>query len=307
VPKIFNRIYNGVQKQVADKPAFARKLFAAGMAAAKKKRGTEPLEAGEVMRLWAADRLIFSKIRKKFGGRLRFAVSGGAALAREVAEFIDALGIEVYEGYGLTETSPIVSANFPGSRKIGSVGKPIAGVRVAIAENGEIVVAGPNVMAGYHNRPEATAEVIDPDGTFRTGDMGMLDGDGFLFITGRIKEQYKLENGKYVVPSPLEEQLKLSPFILNAMIHGDNRPYNVALIVPDPQAADGKDERELRELIAAEIKRCSAGFKGYEKVQEFAVIAEDFTQENGMLTPTLKLKRRNVLARWGEVIESLYR
>jgi len=158
------------------------------------------------------DRLVFSKVRQRFGGRLRYALSGGAALSPEVAEFIDNLGILVCEGYGLTETSPIVSTNHPAARKIGSVGRPIAGVEVIIdtsavdeegSEDGEIIVKGPNVMLGYHNLPAETAEVMTADGGFRTGDLGRLDEDGFLYITGRIKEQYKLENGKYVVPALL--------------------------------------------------------------------------------------------------------
>ena len=170
-------------------------------------------------------------MRARFGGRLKYAFSGGAALSREVAEFIDSLGITVYEGYGLTETSPIATANLPGARKIGSVGRAIPGVRIDIdsatgerkpAENGkparfegEIIVYGHNVMKGYLKRPEENAAVFTKDGGFRTGDLGFVDAQGFLFITGRIKEQYKLENGKYVVPTPLEEQLKLCPYVAN--------------------------------------------------------------------------------------------
>ncbi len=166
----------------------------------------------------------------------------------EVADFIDKLGIIVCEGYGLTETSPITSANFPDSRKIGSVGRPLPGVTVTIDQsmvddkesgNGEIVVKGPNVMKGYHNLPEETAAVMTPDGAFRTGDLGRFDADGFFYITGRIKEQYKLENGKYVVPGPLEDELQLSPYILQAFLDGSNKPYNVLLLVPDRAALTG--------------------------------------------------------------------
>lgn len=319
VPKIFNRIYNGVQKQISEKPPVIQRLFAAGLAAARRKHEGERLTIGEKVMLLLADKLVFSKIRKKFGGKLRFAIAGGAKLETEVARFIDGLGIEVHEGYGLTETSPIVSANSPRSRRMSSVGKPVPGVRIEISAAGEILVRGPNVMAGYHGLPEETAAVFTADGAFRTGDMGRID-DGFLFITGRIKEQYKLENGKYVVPSPLEEQLKLSPFIANVIVFGDNKPHNVALIVPDQAALAAwaskeglaakndalLEEPKVRELFAAELKRCSAEFKGYEKIMKFALILEDFTQENGMLTPTLKLKRRTVLDRWGAVIDSLY-
>jgi long-chain acyl-CoA synthetase len=273
------------------------------------------------------DRVVFAKVRKAFGGRLRYAISGGAAMSVEVGEFIDALGIPVYEGYGLSETSPIVSANHPGVRRLGSVGKPIPGVRVELEpvdtedrSSGEIVVYGHCVMQGYHGLPEENARVFTPSGGFRTGDIGRFDEDGFLYITGRVKEQYKLENGKYVVPTPIEEHLKLSPFIVNAMVYGHNRPFNVALIVPDLEAlrqwadhegiaAEGeallRDER-ARAKISDEIAAHSAAVKGYERIRDFVLLGEDFTPENGLLTPTLKVKRRDVLDRYGGDIAALY-
>jgi long-chain acyl-CoA synthetase len=272
------------------------------------------------------DKLIFQKIRDRFGGRLRYAFTGSASISRHVIEFIDALGIEVYEGYGLTETSPVVTTNSPGHRKFGSVGRALPGVRVEIDtsvtddhQTGEIIVYGPNVMLGYHNRPEDNAAALMPDGGLRTGDLGHLDADGYLYITGRIKEQYKLENGKYVMPSALEETLKLSPFIANVMIHGDGRPYNVALVVPDAQAVRGwaqkqgltlpddvcTDER-VHDLVVSEIARLSEEFKGFEKPRAVALVGDDFTIGNGLLTPTLKLKRREVLARHGKLIDELY-
>ncbi len=326
VPRIFNRIYDGVNKQMAEKPGVIRKLFQAAIAAATKRSRGESLGLGESLALRLGDKLIFSKVRMKFGGRLRFVVSGSAALSPAVGEFIDALGIAVYEGYGLTETSPVVSANFAGHRKIGSVGPAFPGVEIRIDRtvtgdplHGEIVVSGPNVMRGYHNLPEETAQVKLPDGSFRTGDMGYLDKDGFLYITGRIKEQYKLETGKYVVPSPLEEELKLSPFIINVMLHGANKPHNVALVVPDVPAVQGwakeqghtisdlKQDPKVRELLRGELEKYSATFKSYERPKAFAILTEDFTTENDMLTPKLSLKRRNVLARYGEDLEALYR
>jgi long-chain acyl-CoA synthetase len=328
VPRIFNRLYDGVNKQMAERSSMVRGLFAAGVAAAAKRNAGQSLGLREKAQLALADRLIFGKVRQRFGGKLKYAISGSAALNADVARFIDALGIEVYEGYGLTETSPIATANIPGSRKIGSVGKAIPGVRIVIdkeitgdAKNGEIVIYGPNVMKGYHNQPQANAEVLLGDGGFRSGDMGFVDPDGFLYITGRIKEQYKLENGKYVVPSPLEEELKLSPFIANAMIYGANKPYNVALIVPDMAALKKWGETEhvdlsgdiaqnakVMELIRKEVEQHSTNsFKGYEKPQKVALTAEDFSTDNGMLTPTLKLKRQKVLDRYGAEIEALYK
>ena len=326
VPRIFNRIYDGVNKQMADKPGFIQSLFRSGIKNATKRNRGEDVGVLGGIGISLADKLIFSKIREKFGGRLKYAISGSAALSREVAEFIDALGIEVYEGYGLTETSPIATANYPGSRKIGSVGKPIPGCTVKIdksvtgdAKNGEIVIYGGNVMQGYYKRPEENAAVLMPDGGFRSGDMGYIDEDGYVYITGRIKEQYKLENGKYVVPSPLEEELKLSPFIANVMIHGANKPHNVALIVPDMDAlkkwaagngggelGDIAKNEQVRKLIQGEIDRYSRSFKGFERPKSFVLVSEDFTTDNGMLTPTLKLKRRNVLERYERQLDALY-
>ncbi|WP_437669978.1 AMP-dependent synthetase/ligase [Sorangium sp. So ce131] len=328
VPRIFNRIYEGVHKQIAEKPAIVRSLFRAGLRAAAKHQRGEALGLVERLTLAAADRVVFSKLRAKFGGNLKYAISGGAALSREVAEFVDALGVTVYEGYGLTETSPIITVNTPDARRLGSVGKPIPGVRVVIDTSrshdpaqGEIVVYGPNVTAGYHKRDEENRAAFTEDGGFRTGDLGYFDGDGYLFITGRIKEQYKLENGKYVAPAPLEEKLKLSPLISNAMVHGDNRPFNVALIVPDMASLivwaqgkglsfDGsgamlKDPRVVAH-VQEEVDKISSEFKGFEKIKKIALAAEDFTAESGMLTPTLKLKRRAVMEKYGPEIEALY-
>lgn len=323
VPRIFNRIYDGVNKQMSERGAMIQGLFADGVAAATKKNAGESLGFFENLKLQLADKLIFSKIRERFGGRLKYAVSGSAALNADVAKFIDSLGIEVYEGYGLTETSPIATANFPGHRKIGSVGLPIEHVKIVIDKevtgdpvNGEIVIYGPNVMQGYHNRDEETKKAIMEDGGFRTGDMGRLDDDGYLYITGRIKEQYKLENGKYVVPSPLEEELKLSPFIGQVMIYGMNKPYNVAVVVPDLPALekwcaengakmDAQDDK-VRKLIEDQLAEFGKGFKGYERPKKFIVTLDEFSTDNDMLTPTLKLKRRNVLAVYQDAIDALY-
>ncbi|HEY6078232.1 MAG TPA: long-chain fatty acid--CoA ligase [Polyangiaceae bacterium] len=325
VPRIFNRIYDGVNQQMRDKPKPIQALFHAGIRAATRRSRGGTLGLGETLALKAADKLIFKKVRQKFGGRLRLVVSGSAALSKEVAEFIDALGIEVYEGYGLTETSPVVSVNTPGNRKIGSVGKALPGVRIVIdtqvtgdPRNGEIVVHGDNLMQGYHGRPEENAKIFTADGGLRTGDMGFVDEDGYLFITGRIKEQYKLETGKYVVPSPLEEELKLSPYIGNVMIYGANRPYNVALVVLDPTNLAKWAEREgvtlgdptqnpkVRELIKAELERCAKDFRSYERPKAFALLSEDFTAGNGMLTPKMSVRRNRVIEHYSAVLDGLY-
>lgn len=320
VPRIFNKIYAAVQKQISSKPGFVQQMVRSALATRAKQRAGGEVSLGEGLVLALTDRVVFAKVRARFGGNLKYAFSGGAAISKEVAEFIDSLGITVYEGYGLTETSPIATANWPDSRKIGSVGRAIPGVKISISDEGEVIVHGPNVMVGYHNRKEENDAVFTSDGGFRTGDMGRLDADGFLYITGRIKEQYKLENGKYVVPTPLEEQIKLSPYVANVMVYGDNRPYNVALIVANVDALKGWAAEngvsggldallanpKVRELYAAELEAHGAKFKGFEGVKEFALVGEDFTVENGMLTPSLKVKRRKVFEAHQAVIEGLY-
>jgi long-chain acyl-CoA synthetase len=331
VPRIFNRIYDGVNKKMTEQGGLKLKLFRKTLEVAKKRR--EMAAEGKSSMLVniqhaVLDKIVASKVRERFGGRLRYAFSGGAALSKDVAEFIDNLGILVYEGYGLTETSPIATANTPNGRRIGSVGKPIPKVTIKLepAEGapegqGEIVVYGPNVMKGYHNLPEATAAVFNDQGGFRTGDMGRVDADGFVYITGRVKEQYKLENGKYVAPAPLEEKLRLSPYIANIMVDGTNRPYNVAVIVPDfdtlkawaqskgitTSSTEELTRRpEVTELLKEEIRTLGADFKGFERPEKFVVATEDFTTDNGMLTPSLKVKRRNVMAKYGDQLNKLY-
>jgi long-chain acyl-CoA synthetase len=328
VPRIFNRIYDGVQKQIAAKPAPIQALFRNAMSGQTKLRKGVALSLGERISIPLAKKLVFTKIVARFGGRLRYAISGGAALSKEVAEFVDNLGITVFEGFGLTETSPIATANTPDHRRIGSVGKAIPGVTVKLdhessgnPEEGEIVVYGHNVMQGYHNLPEESAKVFTLDGGFRTGDLGRIDKDGFLFITGRIKELYKLENGKYVAPAALEEKVQLSPFILQAMVSGANKPYNVAVIVPDfaslkPWAeAQGIDaskpdvlcnHEKVRALVRGELDKYAAEFKGFEAIRDFVLVPDEWTTANDMLTPKMSMKRRNIVKRYERDIEALY-
>jgi long-chain acyl-CoA synthetase len=325
VPRVFNRVYEAVRLEIEGRPHFLQKLFNDGIRAATLKNKGEHVGLLRRLELTVDDRLIFKKIRDRFGGRLKFVLSASAALSKEVAEFVDAVGLGVYEGYGLTETSPMVTANTRDAQRLGSVGKVVPGVRVVIDTSvsdvpgqGEIVVYGPNVTRGYHNRPDETERALTPDGGLRTGDLGYFDEDGFLYVTGRIKEQYKLANGKYVMPGPLEEQLKLSPYIANVMLHGANRPYNVALIVLDEKAVRGwaaergitvgdvtRDAR-VEKLIVDELRRLSKSFRSFEVPRKVKLIREDFTTENDLLTPTLKLKRRNAEQRYGVTLDALY-
>jgi len=331
VPTVFNRVYDGLQKMMAAEGGLKKTMFDAAIG--NSQRRMDLAKEGKTTR-WVEiqhslyDRLVFSKVREGFGGRLQYAFSGGAAISTDVAEFISALGMVVYEGYGLTETSPVATANTKTARRVGSVGRAVPEVTVTIDENvsadddlGEIVISGPNVMKGYYNLPEEDAKVFTDDGAFRTGDLGYIDDDGFLYIRGRIKEQYKLENGKYVVPSPIEEQLQLSGYITNIMVVGEQRPYNVAVIVPDFDALDkwaaehgiessDRDallhDQQVLDLYRDELDAHSAHIKGYERIRAFALEPEEFTPENGMLTPSLKIKRRAVVARYGDDIEALY-
>jgi len=332
VPRIFNRIYDGVNKKMQEAGGLKLKLFNRMLAVAKEKKELEAANKSSFvtnLQFKVLDKLVASKVRARFGGRLKYAFSGGAALSKDVGEFIDNLGITVYEGYGLTETSPIATANSPLGRKIGSIGRAIPEVRIEIEPvdvapegQGEIIIYGPNVMLGYHNLPEETAQAFNAKGGFRSGDMGRTDSEGFVYITGRVKEQYKLENGKYVAPAPLEEKLRLSPYIANIMVDGTNRPFNVAVIVPDFESLkawakssgisfvaneDLVAKSEVIKLISGEIAKYGSEFKGFERPEKFVLATEDFSTENNMLTPSLKVKRRNVMAKYGDQLARLYK
>ena len=281
------------------------------------------------------DTIVLSKIRALFGGKLRAGFVAGAACPKEIIHFMDAIGIPICEGYGLTETSPVIAVNNLSRRKAGSVGQVINGVTVWIVdpangqpvgvdEEGEICCSGPNVMKGYHNNPVATSEVITlaPDGKsrmFHTGDLGKLDKDGYVHVTGRLKELYKLENGKYVCPTPIEQAIGMSRFLSQVVVCGANRPYNIALIVPDWIAIrselglskDGMSEEELvnddtvKGLISAEIKLNCYSIKKFEIPAAFAFVAP-FTSANGMITPKMSIRRHVVMKTYEELISDLY-
>ena len=252
---------------------------------------------------------------------MRAFISGGGPLSPELAEFFWAVGVPVYQGYGLTETSPVVSANCPGANKVGTVGKPIADVSVRIAEDGEIFVHGPCVMKGYYLNPEATAAVLSADGWIATGDIGNLDQDGYLSVTDRKKDLFKTAAGKFVAPQPIENQLKTSPLILNAVLIGDRHKFISALIVPNfanVEAAARQKGRTfpsheqlaadswVHDLIGGEVERINAKLAQYETIKRFALLDHDFTFDGGQLTFTLKLKRRVIEERYAKVIEGLY-
>jgi long-chain acyl-CoA synthetase len=333
VPRVFTRIYNGLWARMREEGGMKLKLFEAAAQMAKKKRElTEQGISDPVLnvKLKGLDLLVFAKIRERFGGKLKGALTASATMNPEIAHFFFDIGIPIYDCYGLTETSPAVTMNCPGSYRLGSVGQCVERVKVVIdksvveqgAQDGEIIVYGPNVMQGYHNKPDDTKAVITENGGFRTGDRGRIDKDGFLYITGRIKEQYKLENGKYVFPSAIEEDIKLLPIVANAMIYGEGKPYNICLVYPDfaflakfareqglpENPKEMSENKQVQEYVIGEINSALKGrYGGYEIPKKFVFLTEDFTLENGMLTQTMKLKRRVVLEGYMKDIEALYK
>ncbi|MBF0449738.1 MAG: long-chain fatty acid--CoA ligase [Candidatus Magnetomorum sp.] len=330
VPRIFNRVYDGIHRMMKEKGGISEFLFNLAKSEAKKKR-----ETGNASILYyILDRIVFSKIRAKFGGRLKLAITGSAVMNPEIGTFFSDIGIATYDCYGLTETSPAMTINSPLKHRIGSVGRAIDKVTVVIdksmtgenSEDGEIVCHGPNVMQGYHNKPEQTAKVLIDDPKlgvgFRTGDRGKLDKDGFLFITGRFKEEYKLENGKYVHPASIEEDIKLNPYIANAMIFGEGKPFNVCLLVPDFDSLKsfiesigcaGKAPQQLvQETVFVDfvesqvVEQLKPLYGGYEIPRKFLIIDNDFSVDNGLLTQTMKLRRLKVMEKYGEQLVTLF-
>jgi long-chain acyl-CoA synthetase len=330
VPRIWNRIYDGVNKQIESRPKALQKLLRAGLRARGRAAKGQALSLGERFALLVTNTFLVSKIQARLGGRVRFAVSGAAALSQEVAEFIDNLGIVVLEGYGLTETTGGATGSQPHIRRLGSVGKPLPGTEIRLDPDvvgagpgeGEIIIHGAGVMRGYHNVPADTSHTFTADGGLRTGDIGRFDADGFLYITGRVKELYKLTNGKYVAPVTLEEKLQLSPYIAQVCVYGSDRPHNTAVVIVDmaaletwaaAQGLQSSDKSKLlqeprvRTLIRAELDKYSREFKGYEQVRDFVLDSELFSTHNDLLTPSLKLKRRNVLVKYADRLDALYR
>jgi long-chain acyl-CoA synthetase len=268
-----------------------------------------------------ADRLVYSKIRARMGGRVRFCNSGGAPLSGDLAAFLLGAGINVLEGYGLTETSPVIATNVLADPRPGTVGRPLPGVQVSIAGDGEILTRGPHIMRGYWNAPDATRDTIDSDGWLHTGDIGRLDDGGYLTVTDRKKEILVTAQGKNVAPQPLENALKRMPFIAQIVVIGDNRPYLVALVVPDFAVLEriagklGVDDQSLREqldhpavvrMVQEEIEQATEPFAHHEQIRRFHLVEREFTTEEDELTPTLKLKRRIILQHFVDDIQALY-
>jgi long-chain acyl-CoA synthetase len=325
VPRLFEKIYARVMDTILTGSALKKKIFfwalRVGRECGSRRLRGLPLTSSLRRKLNLAHKLVFSKILEKTGGRVRFFVSGGAPLARDIAEFFHALGLIILEGYGLTETSPVIAVNTFNNLRFGTVGKPIPYVEVRIVPDGEILVKGPNVMKGYYKRPEETHEAV-AEGWLHTGDIGHLDEDGFLVITDRKKDLIVTSGGKNIAPQPIENLLKQNPYILNAVVLGSRRKFVSALIVPNFEKLEeyAKSEKiayvNRRDLIQneailgfldREVDRSTPNLAPYEKIKKIAVLEQDFEIEKGEITPTLKVKRNIVEEKFKDVIDSLYR
>lgn len=325
VPRLFERSYIKIVTKVKQEGGARRRLFEWALRVGRRVREAEwrgeKASAFLLGQFKVARARIFSKVLERLGGRMRFSISGGAPLAREVAEFFDIIGLPILQGYGLTESAPIISTNLLQRNRIGSVGPILPGVEVRIAADGEILARGPNIMQGYWNKPEATAEAIDAEGWLHTGDIGYLDADGFLFITDRKKDIIVTSGGKNVAPQPIEARLATTPLIAQAVLIGDKFPYLVALVVPNfenlehhlfEQGIKGLDRRAMAEhphtqaAIGAVIKSINAELPMHERIRRFSVLAREFSLEEGELTPTMKVRRRAIAERYHDRIEAMY-
>ena len=330
VPQIFNRIYDKIHAMAEEKQV-KKFLFDRTEKVARKAADGSLSFFGKIQHR-ILDKLVAEKVRHAFGNSLRFSISGGASLSKEVATFFESFGVKVYEGYGMTEHSPVVAVNNPSLQRIGAVGRPLQGVKIEILHDnenldksdercGEIVITSPCVMKEYHNAPEATLEMLDDQHRLHTGDMGYLDEDGCLWITGRVKEQYKLENGKYVVPTALEEKINDCSIISLAVVFGAGRPYNVVLIKPDDDyvkkfreknhlenasAQEIENNEEFRKAFSDALEKACADFRGYERPKKFAITLDEFSIQNGLLTPALKIRRRVIEKKYSDILAALY-
>lgn len=325
VPRFYEKVYGKVIDSIAAGSAVKQKIFwwaiNNGRKAVHKKLAGKAIGPLLGSKLKLAHKLVFHKLHERIGGNLRFFVSGGAPLSKEVGEFFSAAGITILEGYGLSETSPVISVNPLEKPKIGTVGPPIPGVEVRIAEDGEILTRGPHVMKGYFKNDDATAEVLDKDGWFYTGDIGLFDEDGYLVITDRKKNLIVTSGGKNVAPQPMENTLVTSKWIEQILVLGDKQKFVSALIVPSfPNLEAWAEEQrlqfenreeliklpEVKQLYDRVIEESMEGFAQFEKIKKYILLPHEFTIESGELTPSLKIRRNIVVQRYRDIIEKLY-
>ncbi len=324
VPRLYEKIYSRVLDAASSGSPLKRKLFfwakGVGERWTAKKVAGESVGPGLSLQQKIADTLVFKKLRARTGGRMRFFVSGGAPLAKEIAEFFYSAGLTILEGYGLTETSPVITVNTHDRFRPGSVGPPVPGAEVRIADDGEILTRSPYVMKGYYKLPEETAETI-VDGWLHTGDIGRIDDDGFLYITDRKKALLVTAGGKNVAPQPVENELKMNKYISEAVLIGDRRKYLVVLLVPDLEqlrsyaASRGVEIANMAEFIASDevqdiyaraVHEANENLAQFERIKYFRVLDHEFTLEDGHLTPSLKVKRKVVVERYADLIEEMY-
>ena len=326
VPRVFEKVYAKILSGVEAGSPAKKKIFhwaiGVGREVSRHQQRGQPLPAGLRVKRAIAHKLVFSKLHAALGGRLQWAISGGAPLSREIAEFFHSAGILILEGYGLTETCPAATFNRPTRFKFGSVGQALDNVEIKIAADGEILIRGANIARGYLKQPEATAEVFEPSGWFHSGDIGRLDDEGFLFITDRKKDLIVTAGGMNIAPQNIENMLKADPFISQAMVYGDRKPYPVALITVNAEEL-AKFAREqgilatdpavvvkhpkVLERVGRIVEEKNSQLQSYAKVKKFTVLPVDFSQEGGELTPTLKVKRKIVSNKYLTRIEELYR
>jgi long-chain acyl-CoA synthetase len=320
VPRFYEKMKARILEAIKKGPPLKRRIFKWALKTGKKATLKNPLNPGG-FKYNLADKLVFSKLKERTGGRLRFFVSGGAALPAEVGEFFQAAGMMVLEGYGLTEASPVLCVNRLDDIKYGTVGKPLPNVEIKIAEDGEILARGPNVMKGYLNLPGDTKAALNADGWLYTGDLGKFDEEGRVIITGRKKEIMVTSSGRNIAPTPIENTLKSSAYLSEIMLVADAKPFVTALIVPEFEQLESEglgtengakdrealiNSKQVRRLFEYEIERLSAGFSEYEQIVNFELLPREFTIEEGELTPTLKIKREVILQKFADVIDKMY-
>jgi long-chain acyl-CoA synthetase len=325
VPRIFEKVYARARLKAAQSSRLKEKLFDWAIEVAKeyalRVEKSETVPPFLALKHALADALVYRKLRAFFGGRLRSCITGGAALSDDIYLIFTGAGITIMQGYGLTETSPVITSNNPLYHRLGTVGKPIRNVDVRIAADGEIEARGPGVMIGYYSKPDATREAFTEDGWFRTGDIGDLDADGYLRITDRKKELFKTSGGKYIAPSPIEQMIRASRFVSQAVLIGNERKFPAALIVPNFEMLKsyarlkGLSVRSPEEfckspriidLIERQVADLTKGLSQFEKVKKIVLLENELTVEGGELTPTLKVRRRVVDAKYKEVIDRIY-
>jgi long-chain acyl-CoA synthetase len=310
VPRVYEKIHAAIAAGFAAQTGPRRRLadwaLGVGHRVSARRQAKQPIPAALALQHRIADRLVYAKVKERLGGRLRVANSGGAPLAREIAEFFAAVDIAILEGYGLSEVTTAATVNRANDFRFGTVGKPLPGVELRIAEDGEILIRSDTVFAGYYRDDEATSSTLDAAGFVHTGDVGHLDDDGFLVITDRKKDILVTAGGKNVAPQNLENELKVDPLISQVLVVGDRRPYVAALVTVDPDQAKTLSDGELESAVQAAIDRVNADRSRYEQIKRFTVLPREFSLEHDEVTPTLKLRRKVILEHFAAEVDALY-